>query len=112
MLQMYKNFYYNGDYSIYGDVWNKVPDNFFGRGMARKVLYEIDKYYDYLDKDKYVDFRDFIDKNIDDLNNKLNNIDILFEDGLDIGGVSMIIQLVNGTSLIINTSEWGSIKRL
>ena len=107
-MKEYKGFYFSNDNYIYADVTNKI-DKIFGIGIVKKVLYQIGYYYG-LDEDyNKQTFEEYIDKGTNVLLEKIN--DLNFDDEIDIDGISIIIEFINGVSVKFDTSEWGRIKR-
>lgn len=108
-MQEYKGFYYDGENYIYADITDKVI-HIFGEGIISKVLYEIEYYYGYdLDINKKESFEEFIDRQYENIYNRLNELEFIKE--IDIGGISIIIEFITGFSIKIDSSEWGSIQK-
>ena len=117
-LKEHRGFYYDNAYGILADA-TEVAQHIFGEGVVKKILYEFDRYYDYLDRETYVDYKDFIDKKYDELTINLKTfIDrgITIDDGgnpyMSIDGEDLFVEFINGVIINFNTSEWGRVSRL
>lgn len=117
-LKEHRGFYYDNAYAILADV-TEIAQHIFGEGIVKKILYEFDRYYDYSDREIYVDYKDFIDKKYDELTTNLKTfIDrgITIDDGgkpyMSIDGEDLFVEFINGVIVNFNTSEWGRVSRL
>jgi len=108
-MKEYRGFYHsNYNKQNYCNITNEA-ENIFGKNIIRSALYEIGYHYGYNDEMEEESFEEYVDR---EYNSLIFDSKIDFSKEIDIGGISIIIELINGVKLYINSSEWGSIKRL
>ena len=117
-LKEYRSFYYDSNHAILADI-TKIASTIFGEGIVKKVLYEFEKYYPFADNEIYIDYKDFINKNYDELTENLKsfiNHGITTNNNgkpyMDIDGEILIVEFADGSMIKFSTSEWGRIDKL
>lgn len=108
-MKEYRGFYFSDDNYIFVEITNKV-ENIFGKNLISSVLYQIGYHYGLDEDGNDQTFENYIDKNYDKFIEIKNNYN--FDEKIQICGELLIITFINGSVIQLETSEWGSLKRI
>lgn len=123
-MKEYRNLYFDGDYNIYADITDKAK-HIFGEGLVKRILFEVDHYYNnIICNDGYRSLEERIDGRYNDIQNILKKLQdegsshymlktSIIEDTFHLEEeTSVIVEFINGTSVLFSVSEWGRISKI